>query len=194
MKFRPIKELGKGSQGRVVLVKLAVDPRPLVMKKVHVGELTSKQRALTEKEAHILKQMRHSNIIRFEYSFTEKQFLYIFTEFADGGDLAKNIAHRKRSKQEFQESQAMKIFAQICFALKHVHERHILHRDLKPGNIFLMRNGVVKLGDFGISKVRARKKEVPDMLLCKALVYSMHAFLFLVNLHGQLQMTTADSR
>ncbi len=158
-----------------MLVKLAVDPRPLVMKKIHVGELTAKQRALTEKEAHILKQMRHSNIIRFEYSFTEKQSLYIFTEFADGGDLAKSIALRKKSKQEFQESQAMKIFVQVCFALKHVHERHILHRDLKPGNIFLMQNDVVKLGDFGISKVRAHKKG-PDMLLCQApLVCHMHS-------------------
>ncbi len=150
-----------------MLVKSSVNPRTLVMKKVHIGELTSKQRALTEKEAHILKQMRHSNIIRFKHSFTKKQFLYIFTEFADGGDLAKSITFRKKSKREFQETQAMKIFAQICFALKHVHDRQILHRDLKLSNIFLMRNGIVKLGDFGISKVRARNKD-PKILLCEA--------------------------
>ncbi len=181
MKFRTIKELGKGSQGQVMLVKSAVDPRALVMKKVHVGELTSKQRALTEKEAHILKQMRHSNIIRFEHSFTEKQFLYIFTEFADGGDLAKNITFRKKSKQEFQESQAIKIFAQICFALKHVHERHILHRDLKPSNIFLMRNGIVKLGDFGISKVRARRKRSKDAAV-RSVCFILCTLLFFINL------------
>jgi len=47
----------------------------------------------------------------------------------------------------------MRIFVQICLAMKHVHDRNILHRDLKSQNIFLTSKGIVKLGDFGIAKV-----------------------------------------
>ena len=45
------------------------------------------------------------------------------------------------------------LFTQLCLAIKHVHDRKILHRDLKPGNIFLTSSGLVKLGDFGLSTV-----------------------------------------
>ncbi|XP_022786792.1 serine/threonine-protein kinase Nek5-like [Stylophora pistillata] len=51
------------------------------------------------------------------------------------------------------EDQVLDYFVQICLGLKHVHDRKILHRDLKSQNIFLTKNGIVKLGDFGIARV-----------------------------------------
>jgi NIMA (never in mitosis gene a)-related kinase len=53
----------------------------------------------------------------------------------------------------FSEDQVMNWFTQICLAIKHVHDRKILHRDLKSQNVFLTKLGIVKLGDFGIAKV-----------------------------------------
>ncbi|CAE7578338.1 NEK1 [Symbiodinium natans] len=57
------------------------------------------------------------------------------------------------------EEQILEWFVQTCFALKHVHERKVLHRDLKTQNIFLMSNGHVKLGDFGIARVLDATKD-----------------------------------
>ena len=71
-------------------------------------------------------------------------------DFADGGDLAKVLRDQKGSF--FNESQILDWFTQICLAMKHVHDRKILHRDLKSQNIFVTKANIIKLGDFGIAR------------------------------------------
>eukprot|EP00435_Cladocopium_sp_Y103_P049966 s111_g15.t1 len=78
----------------------------------------------------------------FAVFITRKHRLCIVMDYADGGD-----------GQLLDEAQILEWFVQTCFALKHVHDRKVLHRDLKTQNIFLMSNGCVKLGDFGIARV-----------------------------------------
>ncbi len=63
--------------------------------------------------------------------------------------------HNKIKAQKgklFSEHQILDWFTQICLAIKHIHDKKILHRDLKSQNVFLNKNGIIKLGDFGISK------------------------------------------
>jgi NIMA (never in mitosis gene a)-related kinase len=74
-------------------------------------------------------------------------------DFADGGDLYTKIAQYKKLGKTFEEEQILEWFLQICLALKHIHSRKILHRDLKTQNIFLTSKGEVKIGDFGIARV-----------------------------------------
>merc|ERR1719356_1767022 len=75
-------------------------------------------------------------------------------EYADGGELASKILSRRDVlKCPFLESEIMFIHLQLALALTHVHGHRILHRDLKPLNVFLTQDGLVKLGDFGIAKV-----------------------------------------
>jgi NIMA (never in mitosis gene a)-related kinase len=74
-------------------------------------------------------------------------------DFADGGDLYAKIAQRKKLGKLFPEEQVINWFLQMALALKHIHSRRILHRDLKTQNIFLTSKGDVKIGDFGIARI-----------------------------------------
>ena len=71
-------------------------------------------------------------------------------DYADGGDLSIKI--REQNGKFFPENKILDWFTQVCLAIKHIHDRKILHRDIKSQNIFLMKNGQIKLGDFGIAK------------------------------------------
>lgn len=63
------------------------------------------------------------------------------------------ITKQKQSGRGFPERQILDWFVQICLAMKHVHDRKILHRDLKTQNIFMTANNEIKIGDFGIARV-----------------------------------------
>ncbi|GAA6075482.1 serine/threonine-protein kinase Nek5 isoform X2 [Tachysurus ichikawai] len=96
--------------------------------------------------------MKHPNIVAFFRSFHERNTLYIVMEYCDGGDLMKKITLQRG--QPFREEQIIDWFVQICLGLKHIHERKVLHRDIKAQNIFLTQGGTkVKLGDFGIARM-----------------------------------------
>ena len=114
--------------------------------------MSDNEKKETLQEAKILEQLKHPNIVRFKEVFlTKKQKLCIVMEYADGGDLYKKMKDQKG--QFFSENQILDWFTQICLALKHVHDRKIIHRDLKGQNIFMTKDNRVKLGDFGIAKV-----------------------------------------
>lgn len=128
-----------------------------VAKEVRISHLTEKQKEGALAESKVLQLMKHSNIISHIDTFMEGARLYIVMEYADGGDLAAKIKDRKDGPHgevlRFQECEVMFVFVQIVLALQHIHAQNVLHRDLKPLNIFLTRQGVVKLGDFGIARV-----------------------------------------
>jgi len=117
--------------------------------------MDKKQREEAVLEIHILKSMRHPYIITYRESFMDKtnRCLCIVMDYADGGDLYTRIAQQKKIGKPFTESQILDWFLQICLALKHIHSKRILHRDLKTQNIFLTSKGDAKVGDFGISRV-----------------------------------------
>ena len=75
-------------------------------------------------------------------------------EYADGGDL--NHVLKEAKGTLFNENQILNWFTQICLAIKHIHDRKVIHRDLKCSNIFLTKEGFVKLGDFGIARHLSR--------------------------------------
>ena len=125
-----------------------------VIKEVILGNLSMQKQQEALKEAKILSQLKHANIVSYVDSFVENSKLHIVMDYADGGDLAQAIEKRKSVSpyKYYAEYEIMAIFIQICLGLRYVHSLNILHRDMKTGNIFLTSEGIVKLGDFGISK------------------------------------------
>jgi NIMA (never in mitosis gene a)-related kinase 1/4/5 len=78
---------------------------------------------------------------------------------ASGGDLETMIGEHKPAKY-MSEGKILNYFTQIILALKHVHDKKILHRDLKGSNVFLTSKGFVKLGDFGVAKALEKTKDM----------------------------------
>lgn len=153
--YSQVKLLGEGSYGKAFLVKCSSDNSYAVIKTLSLNSMTEEAKKEAYKEAKILEKLDHSNIIRFIEVFRSNRpypTLNIVMEYADGGDLNKLIKLQQKEKSYFPEDKILDWFCQICLAVKHLHDKKVLHRDLKSGNIFLTKGGLVKLGDFGISK------------------------------------------
>ncbi|XP_067370236.1 serine/threonine-protein kinase Nek1 isoform X3 [Channa argus] len=150
-KYEKVKKIGEGSFGKAILVKSKEDGRQYVIKEISISGMPSKERQESRKEVALLAKMSHPNIVQYKESFEEGGSLYIVMDYCEGGDLFKKINSQKGIL--FSEEQILDWFVQICLALKHVHDRKILHRDIKSQNIFLTKDGTVQLGDFGIARV-----------------------------------------
>eukprot|EP00928_Gymnodinium_smaydae_P011395 TRINITY_DN14209_c4_g1_i1.p1 TRINITY_DN14209_c4_g1~~TRINITY_DN14209_c4_g1_i1.p1 ORF type:complete len:696 (-),score=140.69 TRINITY_DN14209_c4_g1_i1:320-2407(-) len=152
--YQELKKVGEGSFGKALLVK-AAEGQHLICKMVDVSKATTKEAQEAAKEAQLLSKLRHPYIVRYCESFSDSGWLCILMDYCEGGDLAKQISDARKSRKTLQEEQVLKWFTQAILALKYIHDQHILHRDLKPQNFFLAKNGVLKMGDFGIAKVLA---------------------------------------
>lgn len=150
-KYVRLQKIGEGSFGKAILVKSTEDGRQYVIKEINISRMSSKEREESRREVAVLANMKHPNIVQYRESFEENGSLYIVMDYCEGGDLYKRINAQKGIF--FQEDQILDWFVQICLALKHVHDRKILHRDIKSQNIFLTKDGTIQLGDFGIARV-----------------------------------------
>ncbi|XP_018098699.1 serine/threonine-protein kinase Nek1 isoform X2 [Xenopus laevis] len=150
-KYVKVNKIGEGSFGKAILVKSKEDGKQYVIKEIGISKMSSKEREESRREVAVLANMKHPNIVQYQESFEENGCLYIVMDYCEGGDLFKRINSQKGVL--FSEDQILGWFVQLCLALKHVHDRKILHRDIKSQNIFLTKGGTIQLGDFGIARV-----------------------------------------
>uniref|UniRef100_K1QS00 non-specific serine/threonine protein kinase n=1 Tax=Magallana gigas TaxID=29159 RepID=K1QS00_MAGGI len=151
--FEKIQTVGKGAYGAAVLYRKKDDDSLVILKEINMHDLNAAERQLALNEVSILAMLDHPNIISYYDSFEEDGVLMIEIEYADGGTLAQKLAAMATKDKNIEEKEVLQIFQQIVAAIRHIHELNILHRDLKTANIFLTKEGVVKVGDFGISKM-----------------------------------------
>lgn len=148
--FKIVKEIGRGGYGRALLVRSLNSNDLKVVKEMNLTGMTQEAKDTAFREVEILSTLKHTNIIRYRGCTKQKRNLYILMDYADGGDLSQAI--KRQGVVFFSEDQILDWFVQICLAMKYLHDRKILHRDMKPQNVFLSSGNIVKLGDFGIAK------------------------------------------
>ncbi|NWW24128.1 NEK3 kinase, partial [Falcunculus frontatus] len=150
--YNVLKVLGEGSFGRALLVHHRISDQKYVMKEIRLP-MSSSGIENSRKEAVLLAKMKHSNIVAFKESFETDGHLYIVMEYCDNGDLMQKIKHQGGNL--FPEDTILHWFVQMCLAVKHIHDKRVLHRDIKSKNVFLTQSGKVKLGDFGSARLLA---------------------------------------
>ena len=156
--FTPLKCLGKGSFGTVLLVKQNSTGRLFAQKQLKKATLTVRKKLIeqTRSERQILESVnRHPFVVKLFYAFQDHAKLYLILEYAQGGEL---FTHLKMERM-FSEEVAAFYMAEMVLALDHLH-RHlgVVYRDLKPENCLLDSEGHLLLTDFGLSKVAVTEK------------------------------------
>lgn len=147
-RYRVINLLGHGGMSDVFEARDIIFKRPVAIKIIK-SEFADKPENLIrfENEARFSSALNHPNIIKI-YDYSKQDGLpYIVNEYVKGQTLRDALDFKKR----FQVKEVCRIMLQLCDAVIYLHSKNIIHRDIKPQNIYYDANGDVKLGDFGIS-------------------------------------------
>eukprot|EP00923_Selenidium_pygospionis_P051972 GHVN01089987.1.p1 GENE.GHVN01089987.1~~GHVN01089987.1.p1 ORF type:complete len:1184 (-),score=207.18 GHVN01089987.1:1616-5167(-) len=136
------------------------DPkRVLVWKQLNYRKMPEKEKRQLQQEVRLLQELDHPNVVKYagKINDTRMSLLYLIMEFCDGGDLGDYLSRTVKKGHYLPEDDILRLFSQLVSALRYCHDRpngRVLHRDLKPQNIFLADDNVnVKLGDFGLAKL-----------------------------------------
>jgi len=178
--YKLIKEIGKGSFGRVTLCLHKITGKYVAIKSIDKARMKdehSKKKIL--REVYILKSVKHANIIRLLEVFESNHHVHLVMENAGGGDLLQFV----RKKKRLSENEAKIIFRQIVYGLGHIHARSILHRDIKLDNILLDADQSIKICDFGISRIIDLNEKIKERCGTPAYlapeIIANHVFLIL---------------
>ena len=150
-----MKQLARGGQGWTATALERASGETRVIKSVACANIKEGNKALLE--AKVLQSLEHPSIVKYIDVFLHKeeaaQELLVCTvmEFCEGGDLARRIREAKQCGGELDETQCRTWICQIADGLSHLHASSVIHRDLKPQNIFLSASGDTKIGDFGLA-------------------------------------------
>ncbi|BFZ01979.1 hypothetical protein BsWGS_05018 [Bradybaena similaris] len=157
-----VRVLGSGAFGEAVLYQKTEDNSLVVWKEINLARVSEKQRRDSQSEIDILSLLNHPNIISYYNHFIDENTLFIEMEYANGGTLQEKIS---ASTELWLEKDVLWYMYQLTSALAYIHDFGIIHRDIKTLNIFLTKAGLVKLGDFGISRFLESKSQMAETLV-----------------------------
>ncbi|ETV99014.1 AGC protein kinase [Aphanomyces invadans] len=147
--FHLVRVIGKGSFGKVILVRKKDSGIVYAMKVLRKENIIKRNQVEhTRTERHVLGYVRHPFIVGLNYAFQTVDKLYFVLDYCAGGELFFHLG----KVQRFKEPRARFYAAEITLAIEYVHNLDIIYRDLKPENVLLDENGHIRLTDFGLSK------------------------------------------
>lgn len=147
--FERIKVIGKGTFGKVYLVKKKDDGSIYAMKSIRKDVMIENDQIESAKmEKQILFQNKHPFLVKMSYVFQTDEKVYFVMNFIRGGELFTHINNEKR----FMEDKARFYAIQIMLSLGYLHKQNIIYRDIKPENILMGEDGYLYLADFGLAK------------------------------------------
>lgn len=147
--FDLLKVLGKGSFGKVMMVRKKDTQKIYALKTLRKAALVKRNQLMhTKTERSILQSIKHPFLTSLTYAFQTPDKLYLVMDYCGGGELFFWLKKDRR----FSQNKARLFAAEIILALQELHSHDIIYRDLKPENILLDLEGHIKLTDFGLSK------------------------------------------
>ena len=152
LRYQILAELGRGGMGVVYKARDRMLDRTVALKRL----LSEKNKLLIERflsEAKSIAALNHPNIIQIYDIGKDDEGLFITTEFVEGSDLS----HLLHIRGKLEPKLAIKMIVPVCKALAFAHERGVIHRDVKPANILLTKDGIPKVADFGLARLENDK-------------------------------------
>ena len=166
--FEPLKLIGTGSLGRVILVRYNYNNNIYAMKELSKAKIKlNKQEEHSKAERDLMVKLNSPFTVNIKFAFQDESKLYIVSEFLQGGDMFYHIHH---STIHLTEETVKFYIIEIILGIEFLHSNNVIYRDLKPENILMDSEGHVKLSDFGLSKLLENPKD-KAYTLCGTLQY-----------------------
>ena len=150
-RYRVIERLGAGGMAAVYLAHDERLDRHVAIKRLHTAEHDDIDARRFQREAKLGASLSHPNLVSIFDTEQDDESVLLVMEYVEGETLADVLA-----RGEVEPRRAIQIVCAVAEALDHAHSAGIVHRDIKPGNVLLGRDGSVKLADLGIAKAVER--------------------------------------
>jgi len=176
-KYELRHQIGRGAMGIVYEAFDTVIERPVALKMLRTDVFAPEQladvRARFKREAHSAGRLSHPNIVTI-FDYGEHQGApYIAMDLMTGEELSRSLESGARMGL----AQVVRVMEQLLGALAYAHEKGIVHRDIKPSNVFVLRDGTIKVVDFGLARVEASNLTETGALLGTPAYMSPEQFL-----------------
>jgi len=150
--YSVLRVVGEGGMGLVYEAEQAFPRRRVALKALHAGRASRRALVRFEQEAHILGRLQHPGIAQLYEAGTSNAAsgdqAFLAMEFVDGVPLTQFAREHQLSLRA-----RVELLAQVADAVQHAHQRRVIHRDLKPGNILVLASGIAKVLDFGVARL-----------------------------------------